>query len=143
MDEINPYAAPGSALRPDAPVAHGRPFGYDGYKWCSLVYGALFVIICLVFMYQRGPAVSVFGTVALLIILSPLISYLLVAARSPRLFYAWLSMHLVGLLILVAFGIERMDSADGFKLGLTVFMISASLLSWLASLYFHWRLDNN
>lgn len=140
MDEINPYAAPRSALRADTPHVAGRPPGYAWYKWCSLVYGALFLMLSLAFLYQRSGTRSLVDLLMLLIILAPLISFLLVAARSSRLFYAWLSLHLLGLLMLVAFGVERVDPADGLKAAVILFMIGSSLLSWLASLYFHWRL---
>lgn len=142
MDEINPYTPPGSSLRVEVPSAAGRPIGYGCYKWCSLVYGGLIVALGLTFMYRQIIALSVIGMVVVLVILAPVISYLLVAARASRLFYAWLSLHLLGLLMLVAFGVERVDSADGFKAGISLFMIGSSLLSWLTSLYFHWRLGN-
>jgi hypothetical protein len=140
MDEINPYATPGSSLHSDASAMPGRPRGYGWYKWCSLIYGLLFIAMGLATAARHGLDLSVVTLVAMLIILAPLISYLLVAARWWRLFYAWISLHLLVSLLLTTFGFERASTKEGFEWGFILFVAGSNLLCWLAGLYFHWRL---
>lgn len=142
MGEVNPYVTPGSALIEQVAVPMARPRGYRVYKWCSLIYGVLFAMVCVALVYQQILSVSVVGVLMLLMILAPLISFLLLAARTRRLLYAWLPMHLMGLLVLLGLGVESLGEVDRFKTGFTAFMIVCSALSWFASLYFQWRLGN-
>jgi hypothetical protein len=140
MDEINPYATPGSVLHAEAAPARKRPLGYGLYKWCSLIYGALFVLVGFVAVIQEKLELSWIGLVLAIVVITPLLSYVLVAGKSRRLFYAWLPLHLLSLLVLVSFGIVRVQPGEAFKAGFTLFMIVANGMSWLSSLYFHWRL---
>ncbi|MDG9923151.1 MULTISPECIES: hypothetical protein [unclassified Pseudomonas] len=140
MDEINPYATPGSALRSDAPAARGKPRGYGWYKWCSLVYGALALLTALIAWVSKALNLAPMSLVVTTIILAPLISYLLIAKRARVLIYLWLPLHLLGALMLLAFGFDKISEASNLRAGIILFMVGSNLLSWLASLYFHWRL---
>ncbi|MDD0845213.1 hypothetical protein [Pseudomonas sp. Gutcm_11s] len=140
MDEINPYATPGSALRRDVAVVLGKPRGYGWYKWCSLIYGALALLTALIAWLSKALNLAPMSLVVTTIILAPLISYLLITTRARALIYLWLPLHLLGALMLLAFGFDKVSEAGPLRAGIILFMVGSNLLSWPASLYFHWRL---
>lgn len=139
MDEINPYATPRSTLRSDSAAPAGKPRGYGWYKRFSLAYGLLAMVVCLLFVSEQARASPLWGVIPL-VLLAPLISYLLVANRLRRLSYSWLPLHLIGVCLLFGLFVDRDDPQDRVKATVFLFLATASLLSWLSSLYFHWRL---
>lgn len=138
MDEINPYATPASSQ--DAkPVRPSMPRGYWLYKWISLSYSALTLLLSA--MAVHGDADFSFASIFVLLVLNtPLVSYLLVAGGWRRLFYSWSSLHVLGVLALLAFAIEALQPDDPSKAVWAALVGGANLLSLLATGYFIWRL---
>ena len=139
MDEINPYAAPGSALYIETAHAFGKPLGYGLYKWINWAYGALAVLVFVLFFIQKAPVLSLALTTGVMVF-APLISYLLVAARWRWVFYGWLLVHLVCVCVMAAITAEWSEAKSASRVTVAMFLSVFNMLSWLSSLYFHWRL---
>lgn len=137
MDEINPYATPASS-QGAKPACPSTPRGYRLYKWISLGYSSLTLLLSVVAVH--GDADFSFASIVVLLVLNtPLVSYLLVAGGWRRLFYSWSSLHALGVLALLAFAIGELQPNDSSNAVWAALVGGANLLSLLAAAYFIWR----
>ena len=138
MDEINPYAPPGSELcRADNRLL---PRGYSAYQWFSRSYAALFSLLYLYVLWE-GRAGLLELAIMLLILGLPTLLYCLVVSRRHVAFVCCAVLQLLLLLFLFNFNIERVGSAVAMSKQVSAWSFAlVSLLSLLASCYFHWRL---
>ena len=139
MDEINPYATPGSALHVETVLAQGKPLGYGFYKWINWAYGALAVLVYMLFFIQKAPVLSL-ALVTGVMVFAPLVSYLLVAARWRWVFYGWLLVHLIYVCVMAVATAEWSETKSASRFTVAMFLSVFNTLSWLSGLYFHWRL---
>ncbi|QKE64838.1 hypothetical protein HNE05_16270 [Aquipseudomonas campi] len=138
MDEINPYAPPGSEL---ARVDSGLlPRGYSAYQWFSRSYAALVSLIYLYVLWE-GRAGLLELAIMLLMLGLPTLLYGLLVSRRHVAFVCCAVLQLLLLVFLFILNIERVGNAVAMSKQLAAWSFALiSLLSLLASCHFHWRL---